>query len=250
MKLMRVIAVAAAVFSFSGLAGAGTVGGGPPGFTLDVTSSVGHDMLHLTPTLTDNGDGSFTASGTETVTGLSILFDFRLNPDPKITGKFTLQNMSGTPQTYTVLATLSGLAPIGGPTSISGYYGPGTATDLNNGSVALSTQLFYQAQIDGTPVKNLGNFMLEQSSGPPPPVIGISVETSQELFGPEAGLPVAGSISVFFPGFSLTAGDQLEVPFEFSVVPEPGFASLFAVMAGIFLARAARKSTRSSNPLW
>ena len=71
-------------------------------------------MLHLTPTLTANGDGSYSAVGDETLTSFSILFDFKLNPDPKVAGSFTLQNLSGTTQTFTVTATLGGLLPIAG----------------------------------------------------------------------------------------------------------------------------------------
>jgi hypothetical protein len=40
---------------------------------------------------------------------------------------------------------------------------------------------------------------------------------------------------VAFPAFSLTAQDRVEVPFVFTVVPEPSFASLFAVIFGVFL---------------
>ena len=242
MKLMRVIAAAAVVLSFSGYAGAGTVGGGPPSFMLDVTSSVGLDSLHLTPTPTANGDGTFSVVGDEMLTSFSIVFDFTLNPDPKVAGSFTLQNLSGATQTFTVTATL-GVLPIAGPTTVSGFYGEATYTDLNSNGVMLASPLFYQAQIDGSGVMSLGNFMLDASAG-------TSGTTSQEIFGPGAGPGVATSIGVRFPGFSLTAGDKVEVPFEFTVVPEPSFASLFAAMAGIFLARVARKSTRSSNSLW
>jgi hypothetical protein len=241
MKLMRVVAAAAAVFFSSSYAGAGTVGAAPS-LALEVTSSVGHDVLNLTPTLTANGDGSYSFVGGDTLSSFSILFDLKLNPDPKLAGSFTLQNLSGTTQTFTVAATLSGLASIGAPTSMSGFYGEATYTDLNDSGVTLASALFYQPLIDGNPVlgnplKGLGSFSLTASAG-------TSGTTSQESFGPETGPGVGSSIGVRFPGFSLTAGDQVEVPFEFAVVPEPGFASLFVVMAGTFLARAARKSAR------
>jgi hypothetical protein len=236
MKLAVVAAAAAVFFSVSGYADAGTVGGAAPGFTLDVTSSVGHDALHLTPTPTANGDGSYSAVGNEALTSFSILFDLKLTPDPKIAGSFTLKNLSGTTQTFTVSATLSGLTPIAGPTSMSGSYGEATYTDLNENGVTFESAPFYQATIDGASVTNpgLGSFSFTASAG----AYGT---TSQETFGPEAGPGVASSIGVRFPGFSLTAGDQVEVPFEFSVVPEPGFASLFAVVGAVFLGRVARR---------
>ena len=229
MKLMRAIAVAAAVLSFSAHAGAGTVGGAPPTFTLDATSSVGLDVLHLTPTLTANGDGSYSAVGGDTLTSFSILFNFNLNSDPKVAGSFTLQNLSGTTQTFTVTATLGGLVPIPPATSMSGFYGEATYTDLNDNGVTLAAAIFYQAQIDGGGVMPLGSFSQTASAG----AFGM---TSQETFGPTAGPGVASSIGVAFPGFSLTAGDKVEVPFEFVVVPEPSFAALFAGVAAVFLA--------------
>lgn len=63
------------------------------------------------------------------------------------------------------------------------------------------------------------------------------------------GPGVASSIGVAFPSFSLTAGDRVQIPFMFLVVPEPGFASLFAVMV-IFLVGTARKRARLSISLW
>ena len=118
--------------------------------------------------------------GNETLTSFSILFDFSLNPDPKIAGSFTLQNLSGTTQTFTVTRHAREWSAIAGPTTMSGFYGEATFTDLNGNGVILASPLFYQARIDGGGVQSLGNFTL---SGSP----GTSGTTSQETFGPEAG---------------------------------------------------------------
>lgn len=242
MKSLRVLAVAMAVAAQVpiGAAQAGTVGSGTPSFTLDVTSSVGQDHLQLTPTLTADGKGGFTTSGNDSATSFSILYDLNLNPDPHLSGSFTLTNLSGTTQTFTVTATL-GVTPLAGPTTISGSYGGtegATFTDANGSeSVVVTTALLFQARIDDTGVADLGSFPYASASGG----AGVSGTLAPLSFDPKAGPGVASTIGVALPGFTLTAGDSLEVPFEFLVVPEPDFACLFAGMAAIFLARAARR---------
>jgi len=241
MKSLAALAVVVGVASLLpiGPARAGTVGGGqPPAFSIDVSSSVGQDVLHLTPTLTDNGNGTFSVHGAETLPSFSIVFDFTLNPDPVISGSFALQNLSGATQIFSVSATLGGLASIAGPTTISGGFGEGLLSDTNNSeSAVLVTAAFYQARIDGVGVQDLGSFNpLEASGGP-----GITNTISQEAFGPGPGPGVTSSIGVAFPGFSLTAGDRVETPFDFRVVPEPGLASLAVGLGVIFIARAARR---------
>jgi hypothetical protein len=230
MKLAVVVVGAALVFGSVGYARAGTLpGGGTPSFTIDVTSSVGGDLLSLSPTLTAHPDGSFSASGEGTATSFSFVFDFSLNADPSVAGSFTLQNLSGTTQTFTVSATL-GVVPLGGPTTMTGSVGDVNFTDTNDSNVTLASALFYQARIDGLGVQDLGSFNSNANGGP-----GVIGTISQLSFGPTTGPGVATSIGVAFPGFSLTAQDRVEVPFDFTVVPEPGFASLFVVMAGVFL---------------
>jgi hypothetical protein len=238
MKLAWVIAAVALVFGSAGYARAGTLpGGGTPSFTVDVTSSAGGGSLSLTPTLTANPDGSFSASGEGSATSFSFVFDFSLNADPKVAGSFTLQNLSGSTQTFTVSATL-GVLPLGGPTTMTGSFGDVTFTDTNDSDVTLASALFYQARIDGLGVQDLGAFNSNASGGP-----GVSGVISKLAFGPTAGPGVASSIGVAFPGFSLTAQDKVEVPFEFTVVvPEPAFASLFAAGCAVFLALAARRA--------
>src|SRR5262249_704991 len=149
----------------------------------------------------------------------SILFDFKLNPDPKISGSFTLTNLSGATQTFSVSASMSGLTPIPGSTTYAGFFGEGTLTDANlSSSGTLVSALFYQGLMDGSSVVNRGSFTIDASGG-----AGISNTISQEAFGPTGGGPaLTNSIGVAFPGFSLTAGDSVQVPFEFTVVPEPG----------------------------
>jgi hypothetical protein len=245
MRLRVVLAAAALVFAVlaaSGGALAGSIGGAPPSFSVDVTASAGAP-LHLIPTLTPGAGGTFTGEVSQSqIDVVSILFDVSLNADPAISGSFTLTNLSGSPQTFSVSATVSVL-PLAGPTKIGGSYGDATYTDTNGSEdVTIASNPFYQAQIDGAGVRNLGNFNLTASGG-----AGIFGTISQESFGTpipsEARLGgVSSSIGVAFPGFTLTAGDSVHVPFEFVVsVPEPAFAPLFAIGTAAILCAFAQK---------
>src|SRR5262245_1336297 len=237
---MKTLAVLAVVVSVAvALPSGARAGAILPTLTIDASSSVpSGDPLHLTPTLVSAGGGAFLAHVEATTSSYSLVMDLQLHADPSISGSFTLTNLSGSTQTFTVGASMS-TAPFGGPTTSSGSFGDATYTDANSsGSVTLSTAVFYQALIDAALVGQLGSFTQTASGGS-----GIFGTISQQTFGPTGGGPGGSSIAVKFPGFSLTAGDKVETPFAFSVVPEPGIASLFAGMAAIFLARALR--TRS-----
>jgi hypothetical protein len=242
-KLRVVLAAATLLFAVSRDALAGMLpGGATPDFSIDVTSSIGGDVLHLTPVLMPT-NGTYSASGSEVAPSFSILFDLTLNPDPAISGSFTLTNLSGSTQTFTVSATL-GVLPIAGPTQLSGSFGDATYTDANgDASVTVSADPFYRAEIDGGGVQDLGSFGFTTSGGP-----GISGTLSMEAFAKSNPGGVVGTIGVAFPGFSLTPGDSLQVPFEFSVAaPEPAFASLFAIVGALILLRIARE-TASRRP--
>jgi len=234
MKTLAILAVAVSVaVAFPGGARAGAI---LPTLTIDASSSVpGGDVLHLTPTLVSPGGGVFLAHVEATTSSYSLVMDLQLHADPSISGSFSLTNLSGSTQTFTVGASMS-TAPFGGPTTYSGSYGDATFTDTSgNGDVTLSSAVFYQALIDAAIVAQRGSFTQNAFGGS-----GISGTISQEAFGPTGGGPGGSSIAIKFPGFSLTAGDKVETPFTFSVVPEPGTTSLLAGIGAIFLARALR----------
>lgn len=249
MKLRVLLAAAVVVFGFSSSGFAGTVGGAPPTFALSVTSG-GGPPIGIDAALTPNGDGTYSASGNEFGTNFNLVFDIDLNPDPSISGSFTLVNLSALTQTFTVSATLGGLLPIPAPTLIGGSFGDVTYTDQNlDSSVTLATSganPFYRAAIDGVGVRDLGSFTLTAFGGP-----GIFGTASQQVFGApipsDVGPGVTGSIAVQFPGFTLTGGDSVQVPFTFVVVPEPGSGALiFLGVTGIFCAVAAKRASRLS----
>jgi len=161
-------------------------------------------------------------------------WEFSLNPDPSITGSFTLTNLSTVPQNFTISATLS-VPSLALPLSMSGYAGAGTLTDVNGGGATLmdSGVSIYSAVVDGTTVRTLLDppqfyTVVPTASGGP----GAPVTINMVSFGPEAlGQPVNSSIGTSF-AFNLTNGDSFQLPFGFDVtpaaVPEPGSAALLA----------------------
>src|SRR5262249_36487883 len=138
-----------------------------PTLTLHATSD--QDEIHLSPGLVPvpGAAGSFTTHVDTAAASFSIVADFSLTADPMLGGSFLLTNLSGITQTFTVSATLSGLGAIPAPTTMQGSVGESTYTDANlSSSVSFASPLFYQAQIDGAGVMNLGSFDQTASGGP------------------------------------------------------------------------------------
>ncbi len=245
MKLRRVLIAVAAVFGFAHSALAGTVGGPVPTFSLAIGSDVPGSTLSLSPTLTANGDGTYSASGTQEIGGAySILFDFTLNPDPSIAGSFTLTSLSSSTQTFSVSATLGGVT-VGGPSRVGGAFGEVTYRDLNDSTVGIGANPFYSARIDGNEIQPLGSFTFAPIAGGP----GITLTQGAESFGDpipnQAGPGVTSSIGVAF-GFELTGMDRIALQhFEFVVVPEASELALFAICLALILCRFARERPSS-----
>jgi hypothetical protein len=245
MKLRRVVAVAAAVFGFASAALAGTVGGPPPTFSLVLGSDVPGSNVNLSPTLSANGDGTYRASGSHEIAGAySILFDFTLDPDPAISGSFTLTSLSSSTQTFSVSATLGGVS-LGGPSRVGGAFGEVTYRDLNDGTVGIGASPFYSARIDGSEIQPLGSFSFNPISGGN----GISLTQGAESFGDpipsQVGPGVANNIQVAF-AFELTGMDRVELQhFEFVVVPESSQFGLFSICLALILCRFARERASS-----
>jgi len=240
MKLWVLAAAVALVFSLAGSARSGSLSSGTPDFAIDVSSDVvGGAPVHLTPTLTANPDGSFSASGTQSAPGeFSLAFDFLLNPDPSISGSFTLMSLSPSTQSFTVSATLGGLA-FGPPTHASGSYGELRYTNTGpDQMVALSANPLYSAKIDGSTIATLGAIAFVPVTGG----TGVFGTISQETFDmPISSSTQAQSIGVAF-AFMLTGQDQVQTPFELTVVPEPTQIAFFAISIALILCRIARDS--------
>jgi hypothetical protein len=236
MKLHAVLTAAFVVFASSS-ALAGTLPVGPAELELTITSTDGGAPVHLALQPTVTGSGAFRVSGGDVIANrFSYSFGLGGNVDPSVSGSFTLINLSSATQTFSVSATL-GVSPIGAPTRIGGSYGPMTYTDVNlDSSVTLASAIFYQARIDGVGVHDLGSFNVTASGG----AGAFGTDSGLDFGTPIPSLPggpaVTTSIGVAFPGFSLTAGDSVSTAFEFAVVPEPGFVSLFALaVVGTYL---------------
>jgi PEP-CTERM motif len=158
-------------------------------------------------------------------------WEFLLDQDPSIAGSFTLVNLGSTIQTFTVSATLSGV-PLGSPISVSGFVGAGTLTDANGGGAMLTDNgvSIYAARIDGVSVHTLLDPPQSYISTPLPGGPGAPVTIPFVSFGPNTlAQPVNSSIGTAFE-FRLTGGDQVTLPFGFTVdpapVPEPGSLTL------------------------
>ena len=246
MKLHGVLAAAGAVvLGLAAQTQAGPLPGSQvPAVQVTATSSLG-DSFSASPVAVLNPDGStYHAQGETQKPTFSLTFDLTLNPDPSIIGTFTLTTLSSSTQFFSVSATMAVL-PIAAPTKMGGSFGDVTYTDTSHDSTVTlatnGTDPFYSALIDAVKVQGLGSFNATAFGGP-----GAFGTISKTSFGtpiPSAiGPAVVSNIGVSFPAFSLTPGDQVEVPFEFVVsAPEPSFASLFAIGITLILLATSRR---------
>jgi hypothetical protein len=198
----------------------------------------------LSPTGSDNGDGTFTFMGNWDETGLWTLdWNFMVDDDPFINGNWTLRNMTGSTQTYLLTTTLPVSLSIVAPSLMGGSTG-GSLTDANFdgvGTVDLAMGMpFYNGMIDGVAE-------LPINPTPPDPPWNVPFQggtanipaTNVGLPGPTLPGPDVSTNIGIEHRFTLTAGDSVAITSFFVVVPEPSTLALLC-LGGLALVRRRR----------
>ena len=182
--------------------------------------------------------GTYGVSNTGYGSNFNCDWSIVVNPDPTITGTFTLNNISTATQTFIITVSLNVSPGLSAPTKMGGFFSQITYTDLNSNGVTLATvppNPFYRAQIDGNPLTlyggDLGLFSLTGGAGSTNTISGMS-------FGdpiPSQAGPALNTIMTIRHQFSLTAGDQVQFNSMFQVeAPEPGSVLLIGLgLAGL-----------------
>lgn len=176
-----------------------------------------------------NGVTAYRIIGTHTTSNWSASWDMFLDPDPFVSSSFSITNVSGILQTFTVTTTTPAMA-LGGPTtmtgSISGSVGDGNGfvDQFGNGAtVRTSGGLpFYEALVDNVGVRSL--YSDPQLHSAP---VGLTMGIPAQNFVGEAGPGIVSSIGIR-NNFELTPGDNAQFTSTFLIVPAPAGLGVFA----------------------
>jgi PEP-CTERM motif-containing protein len=198
-----------------------------PSFSLTV--EVPGDIVPVPVSFTAGPSGSFIADGTAGNADFSLHYQFSVIADPTLSGSFTLTNLTGHTQTFSISATL-GVLPLAGPTSVSGFFGDAhLSAPVGTGEATLTANPFYQARIDGATVKTLGSKLNVTTTGG-------AFTIPMESFLNQAGPAVNSSIGVAFLGFTLTGLHSVQVPFGVTVASVPEPSSVVLLVLGLAVA--------------
>lgn len=182
------------------------------------------------PNGVDNGNGTFSYSGSQSTANWDLNWNVTVDPDPFISAVFGFRNATAITQTFIIDVSLPIAPPLVGGTWIGGSIGL-TLTDSNfdgSATVASSPGIdVYQGRLDGVTVLDL----LEEPFSFSVLTAGGSDSTSdvEGLPGPSipAG-PVLSTISIRHT-FTLTPGDSVGITSFFVVVPEVNTLALCGV---------------------
>jgi len=209
-----------------------------PGTTFTAMWTLESDLT--TTTVNDAGeavagsDGTF-ASGEVTGTSLTGLWDaqwdWTFNPDPFVTNNFTLTNLSGSTQTFTI-TSIANILPIG-PASLTSGSIDGSITDIPlYGGATISTvsgNALYTALIDGSTYQTL---LDDPFSVTVPGSSGGSADVGPASFSNLLGPAITNDIGIRIQ-FSLTPGDSVSFTSVFSVAAVPVPAAIWLFGSGL-----------------
>lgn len=189
-------------------------------------------------------DPAVPCNGTNSVAGsYDASWAFTVNPDPNITGSFTLTNLSPSAQTFTISISL-GIATFGPSIAIIGDVTAPSALTDNSGDGAIvqsvGSNSIYDALINGISVHTLLDApqLFQISPGPGPSSIPIPSSSFSDTLAQSA----TGNIQIR-DEFNLTSGDTFSLTESFSVQPagnvsEPATLALLGLaFAGMGLAK-------------
>lgn len=203
-----------------------------------MSDAPGDVPVNWTPVGNDNGDGSFTYSGSRVDDDGHWTLDWTCTAkqDPYISASYTLVNTDANTLTYTLITSLP-IVPVITPASLMGGSTGGALTDANfNGVATAGTgggQPLFAGLIDGATALSIY----------PHPSAWSVAFAGQTLNIPDAnvGLPgptIAGPAVMTDIGirnqFTLTPGDRVTLNAFFVVTPEP--SSCVLLVLGAFAA--------------
>src|SRR5262245_1734169 len=130
-ETLGALVLAATVVAFAGQAAAAPTSG-PANIGITIESVSPYDHYETGGSGTDNGDGTYTLAGVGYGTNFNCDWSITVNPDPFITGNFTLTNLSTLTQTFVLTVNLAVSPALPGPNVMGGYFGDLTYIDFNN----------------------------------------------------------------------------------------------------------------------
>jgi MYXO-CTERM domain-containing protein len=202
--------------------------GGAPATTLDI--QVGGDAAYqISPTGTDNGNGSYNYQGAEFGAGWSINYNYNAWGNPadfaRVNSGYDITNSSDAALEFHILVTLPLDAIAGAPSNYAGSAGLTLTGEDGMVQAPDVTQAIWEAQINGvgSPALSLWPF---------PDSLSFAGQGSDDVSG-NLSPGVAGAVSSIGiqMNFILSPGETLTVTGIFGVAPTPGALALFGLAA-------------------
>ena len=240
---MRNILLMAGVIGLLALSSTAYAGFIPPGhipdFQIRINDHGGGPPEHVNPPGLEHAPGLYRYNGhREKANRWKVEWDLQVDPDPLITGVFTVTNLSNAPQSFSLTSVLPLLSPITGGTLTGGAIS-GSLVDVGGGAELTvlpgsNPPSIYTAQIDDVDFQTLLDAPISITA----PEF-LSVNFGPESFGGPvptlAGPDVLSSIAIDY-NFRLSGGDVVVLAGTFVVepIPEPSTIVLLC-MAGLGL---------------